>query len=63
MHYSSVWSPESTRKRKKNAEENDFFLFGSTVENIKENRNSSKFYIFLNFSGCEALRLHLEPGK
>ena len=73
-HYGSVWNPESTRERKKYNEENDFLLFGSTVENIKEYQNSSKFYMFLKFSsclnislsyfsGCEALRLCLEPIK
>ena len=34
----SVWNPESTRERKKNIKENDFLMFGSTVENIKENQ-------------------------
>ena len=74
MHYGFVWNRESTREMKKYNEENDFLLFGSTMENIKENQNSSKFYMFLNFSGClnislsyfsgcDALQFCLEPGK
>ena len=48
----SVWNPESTRERKKNSIENDFLMFGFTIENLKENKynqNSSNFFIFLNF--------------
>ena len=38
-HQGSVWNPESARERKKNAEKNDFLMFGSVaVENIKENQ-------------------------
>ena len=40
----SVWNPESTREWKKNDKENDFLMFGSTVENIKENQIQSKFF-------------------
>ena len=36
-HLCSVWNPENTRK-KKNIKENDFFMFGFTLENIKENQ-------------------------
>ena len=36
--YGSVWNPESSRQRKKNSKENDFFMFGFIVENIKENQ-------------------------
>ena len=41
--------PYSIRKRK-NTKKNDFsYMFSSNVKNMKENQNSSKFYIFLYF--------------
>ena len=33
-----VWFPENTKERKKNVKENDFFMFGCTMKNIKENK-------------------------
>ena len=34
FYLGSVWNPESTREKKKNAKKNDFITFGFTVENI-----------------------------
>ena len=36
--YGYVWFPENTKERKKNAKENDFFMFGCPMKNIKENQ-------------------------
>ena len=33
-----VWFPENIKERKKNAKENDFFIFGYPMKNIKENQ-------------------------
>ena len=33
-----VWFPENTKERKKNAKENDFFMFGCPMKNINENQ-------------------------
>ena len=37
-HLGYVWNPESTRQRKKIFKENDFHIFGFTLEKIKENQ-------------------------
>ena len=33
-----VWFPKNTKERKKNVKENDFFMFGCPIKNIKENQ-------------------------
>ena len=33
-----VWFPESTKKKKKNAKENNFLMFGCPIKNIKESQ-------------------------
>ena len=33
-----VWFSENTKERKKNTKENDFFMFGCPMKNIKENQ-------------------------
>ena len=33
-----VWLSENTKERKKNVKENDFFIFGCLIKNIKKNQ-------------------------
>ena len=33
-----IWFPKNTKERKKNVKENDFFMFGCLITNIKENQ-------------------------
>ena len=36
----SVWNPENKKERKINTKENDFLMFGFTVENIKKKKKN-----------------------
>ena len=37
-----VWFPKNIKKRKKNVKENDFFMFGYPMKNIKKKSNIIK---------------------